>query len=143
MTNRMLVVLATVTLVLPVVGAIWSRPAPQPVITAERARLIQPGMTASDVEVILGGPPGDYVVGAAVSYSRGGVGADDSRFYEGTNWWGIRGVIQVQFSKAGLVEAAAFYPTHSVWRVGLPERQQVDPPGAPPGIRHGWVAAYW
>src|SRR5262245_53762819 len=110
-TNRMLVVLATATLVLPVVGAIWSRPAPQPVITAERARQIRPGMTASDVEAIPGG--------AAVTYSRGGVGADDSRYYEGTNWWGIQGVIQVQFSEAGLVEAAAFYPAHSVQRVGL------------------------
>jgi hypothetical protein len=143
MTNRMLVVLATLTFVLPVVGAIWFRPAPRADVTAERARHIQTGMTARDVEAILGGPPGDYVVGAAVTYSRGGVGADESKFYEGTNWWGTQGVIQVQFSKAGLVEDANFYPAHSVRRVGLWDRPQADPPGAPPGIRHDWVAAYW
>src|SRR5262249_54019184 len=99
MTQRRLVVLATVVLVLPIAGRTLRFLTPEPVITEDRARSIQLGMTESEVRAMLGGPPGDYTGGAVVTYSRGGVGADDTGYYEGTNWWGIQGVVQVKFSK--------------------------------------------
>lgn len=150
MVNRALIILATVTLVLvtarlspPVSGAIQSSPTPVPEITAERAELIRAGMTLSTVEGILGGPAGNYATGVVVTYSRGGVGADTAEFYEGVTWWGTRGVVQVQLGRGGLVESVAFYPAHSVHQLGDGEEPCARPPGAPQGIRHDWVAAYW
>jgi hypothetical protein len=143
MNQRGLVVLTGLT-VLAIGGAItWHCIRPEPVITEESARAIRLGMTKAEVRAILGGPAGDYTGGDAVTYSRGGVGADESGYSRGTNWWGTRGVIQVHFSKEGLVEVANYYPAHSVspgsfWSK-LWVRLKVDGKGN----RHGWIAAYW
>ena len=143
MTQRRLVVLAAVALALPAGGVTWYLTRPEPVITAERARSIQAGMTESEVEALLGGPAGDYAGGAIVTYARGGVGADETGYHQGTNWWGREGVIQVQFSKEGRVESAAYYPARSVERVTLWERLWARLTLASPRNRHAWVAAYW
>jgi hypothetical protein len=114
MTRRRLAVLPALVFLLAIGWVGWHSFMPEPVITEERARLIQLGMTESEVQAILGGPAGDYTGDAVVTYARGGVGDDDTGYSKGTNWWGCQGVIQVQFSQGGLVESAAYYPAHAV-----------------------------
>src|SRR5262245_61422188 len=99
MTRRRLIALAVGVFALPIGWLAWQFLKPEPVITWERAELIQPGMTRSEVDAIVGVPPGDYTGGANVVYVRGSVGEDQSGFYRGTNWWGLKGVIQVQFGE--------------------------------------------
>ena len=138
MTRRGLAALAASILVLAIGGVIWHFITSEPVITVDRAGLVRVGMTASEVKEVLGGPAGDYAGEFAVTYSRGGVGEDDSGFYEGTNWWGVQGMIQVRFGKEGLVESVDFYPAHSLGRIDSQDR-----PSDVKRNRHRWVPAHW
>jgi hypothetical protein len=142
MIRRRLAVLAAIVPVLAIGGVAWRFLTPEPTITEERARLIQSGMTESEVKAILG-PAGDYTHGAVVTYARGGVGDDVTGYSSGTNWWGTQGVIQVQFSADGLVESANYYPANSVRRVDFWSALKAIRPLGIKGNRHGWVAAHW
>ncbi len=143
MTPRRLVLLAAAVLALPMGWLTWHLTRPRPVITWERAQAIRVGMTRAEVESLLGGPAGDYVGDAAVTYTRGSVGEDDTGFYQGTNWWGAQGIIQVQFTDEDRVESAAYYPAHISKRVGLRERLWASWPLAPRRQRHGWLPGPW
>jgi hypothetical protein len=140
---RRLVVPAAFILVLVIGGVAWHFLAPEPVITEDRVQLIQPGMTEAEVRAILGGPAGDYARGAVVTYARGNVGADESGYYQGTNWWGSRGMIQVQFSTEGLVESASYYPANSATHMDFWDKLWARLTSGGKGNRHGWVAAAW
>ena len=74
MARRRLVLLTAPVLALGAAIA-WHFTRPEPVITWQRARLIQAGRNRSEVNALLGGPAGDYTGGAVVSYVRGSVGA--------------------------------------------------------------------
>jgi hypothetical protein len=100
-------------------------------------------MTESEVRAILGGPAGDYARGEVVTYVRGCVGADESGYYQGTNWWGRQGMIQVQFSEDGRVQSAAFYPAHVSDHLGWRDRLRARLPFMPQRNRHGWVPGSW
>jgi hypothetical protein len=143
MIRRTPVFLAAFVFILVVSGVGWRIVRPKPVITPERVRLIEEGMTRSEVEALLGGPPGDYSGGYMVNYSRGSVGEDDSNFSVGTNWWGREGMVQVQFNQEGRAEDWGYYQAHSVNRVDFwGKLRDVVPFGAKRN-RHGWVAAHW
>ena len=149
MTKRTLVVLAALILILaplalnPSFRATWFPFMPEPVITLERALSIQRGMTEAEVRAILGGPAGDYAGNAVVTYSRGGVGADETMYYEGTNWWGIQGMIQVQFNQEGRVEDWGYYYANSEQRIGFWGELRAMLPFGAKRNHHGWVAAHW
>jgi hypothetical protein len=143
MTPRRLLVLAAVALALSAGGLAWHLARPEPVITEERARSIQVGMTKAEVAALLGGPAGDYAANAVVTYLRGSVGGDATGYYQGTNWWGRGGMIQVQFSEEGRVESAAYYPAPFVRRLDFWERLRGGLTLAPQRNRHDWVPGGW
>ena len=142
MTRRRLMMIAFLLVLAIGVVVVWHLTRPEPVINVERARLIQTGMSEQQVTAILGGPPGDYTGDQIVTYSRGGVGADESGYYSGTNWWGLEGVVQVHFNQ-GLVENVNYYPAKFA--------RQVDPWQTIRSLvtlrgkrnRHDWVPAHW
>jgi hypothetical protein len=141
--TRRLVVLGALVLVLATGWVGWHCLMPEPVISPERADSIQPGMTQAEVTALLGGPAGDYTGLDVVTYVRGSVGADATGFFRGTNWWGRQGMIQVQFSKEGLVESAAYYPAHSVRRVDYRSKLWAIVTLGVKANRHDWVPGAW
>ena len=100
-------------------------------------------MTASEVQAILGGPPGDYAGRVSVTYARGGVGADDSGYSKGTNWWGVRGVIQVHFDNECLAEDVGYYPACFDSRITCWDALRATLTLGTTSSRHRWVAADW
>ena len=143
MTRRAPLFLAAALFTLVLAGVGWRIVRPKPVITPERVRLIQEGMTQREVEALLGGPPGDYAGGYSVHYRRGGVGDDDSNFSDGTNWWGREGMIQVQFNAEGRVEDWGYYSANSERRLGFWAQLRAMLPVGAKRNQHGWVAAHW
>jgi hypothetical protein len=125
-------------------GFYWQFCGGTPIITEPSADRISRGMSAAEVRKILGGPAGNCTGRARVTYARGGIGEDTSGFYEGTNWWGLTGMIQVHFDKEGLVKSAVFYEARSVQSVGFWD-ELVDLFKGHRFTRHqhDWVAAHW
>ena len=143
MARRTLIVLTGTVFGLTVAAASWHFIKPKPVITGERADAIQVGMTKAEVIALVGGPPGDYAPGEIITYVRGCVGADSSGFYEGTNWWGREGMIQVQFNEQGLVDSVGFYPAHVSYRTGTWSNLRAMLPYGGQTQRHEWVPGCW
>jgi hypothetical protein len=106
---------------------VWLFRHPQPHITDENYRKIQPGMAQAEVEAILGGPPGDYANGRRQYYvqsCRGSTCDLFDNFKHGTRavppekiecvspggkiavWWGKEYAIGVEFGADGKVICA-------------------------------------
>jgi hypothetical protein len=143
MTQRTRIVLIAAALALPVGHVAWGLTRPDPVITPERADAIRVGMTKSEVVAILGGPAGDYAGNFAVTYLRGSVGADQSRYYDGTNWWGRRWMIQVRFDEQGLVKTVWYYTAHVEQPTNFWDGLWVRLTPTWPRKRHDWVPGGW
>jgi hypothetical protein len=143
MARRTIVILTAIAFILATGSVAWHFIRPKPVITYERAEAIQLGMTRAEVIALLGGPPGDYAGGHSVTYVRGCVGEDASGFYDGTNWWGRQGMIQVQFSPDGLVESVGYYQAHSASRVGVWDTVRSMLPSGRHRCQHEWVPGCW
>lgn len=143
MFRRRLAVIA-VLIVVVVIGIVaWEYTRPVPVINQERARLIESGMSESQVIEILGGAPGDYAGNQLVTYARGGVGADESLYYVGANWWGLEGMIQVHFNNARRVEQVDFYPARFTRQADAWQTIRSVATLQWKRHRHDWVPATW
>jgi hypothetical protein len=143
MTRQRLIVLTALVFALAVGWAGWRCYRLKLVITFERMSDIQQGMTLAEVTAIIGGPPGDYTGGDAITYMRGSVGEDSSVFYEGTNWWGREGMIQVQFDQYGRVESAGYYSARSIHRADMWSRLRTMLPFGGQRNRHEWLPGNW
>ena len=78
----------------------------RPIPLEDRVHRIQPGMTAAEVEAVLGAPPGNYA--RHITYVRhGGIRLNTDPAKE---WDWDEGCVTVRFGPDGRVEAVEFYP---------------------------------
>src|SRR5690242_2168211 len=78
-------------------------PRPDLRIAPELCDLVRPGMTAPEVEAVIGGPPGFYEGTVGVSYGPGNGPRSDKT---DQSWTGRRGTVEVQFDDAGKASKA-------------------------------------
>ena len=84
-------------------------------ITEANCERIRPGMTRTEVEVILGAPPGDYETGRrgiVLDLYGNGVLMNEGRMQE---WGGNEGFIQVGFDDNNAVLWTRFVPAGRRW----------------------------
>jgi hypothetical protein len=87
-------------------GVLWVTPAPSRISHATVER-IQPGMAKSEVERLLGGPPGDYTTRPLVSLM------DSTRLVPPVTpvrWLGDQGEVAVYFDQEERVSDVVFHP---------------------------------
>lgn len=81
-------------------------------MTPEKISHIQAGMSLSDVEKIIGLPPGDYSPGQEFGVAAHAGGQAPAPHWK--NWGGKHWIISVEFDKEGMVSRAAILKRGSI-----------------------------
>src|SRR5438093_6600232 len=103
MSTRLKVALAVCVMV--GVGVFALRPRPGPRITRIAYEQIEIGMTQTQVQVLLGGPPGDYGARDMYSYDQIGSAGGLPEVGRVERWLGTCAFVSVEFDDQGRVAA--------------------------------------
>lgn len=81
-------------------------------IVPEMCDRVQVGMSATEVQIAIGGPPGFYEGTVGVSYVPG---TGPRNYKTDQSWTGRLGTVAVQFDEAGKSTKATWHPAKDIW----------------------------